>query len=173
MAFSHGSESAVIYCFYPFLFVIWAEFIIRLFALGIAVEKWYQMCLWNLKVLSLLKRLELILCSFLSDDFRNLAYGKKVNFWIKTDRFFFSTAVDSSWWVDQSICHAFFDRKIPSWDISVRKFKGVDNFSSKVHAETKNRPIQKWYQMCLLNFKISLIAMEIRVYLVLLSKSWR
>ena len=49
MAFSHGSESAAIYCFYPFLFVISAEFIIRFFGLGIAVEKWYQMCLINFK----------------------------------------------------------------------------------------------------------------------------
>ena len=49
MAFSHGSESAAIYCFYPFLFVISAEFIIRLLGLGIAVEKWYQMCLINFK----------------------------------------------------------------------------------------------------------------------------
>ena len=33
-----------------------------------------------LKFLLLLKKLEFILCSFLSDDVRNLAYGKKVNF---------------------------------------------------------------------------------------------
>ena len=49
VAFSHGSESAVIYCFYPFLFVISAEFIIWFFGLGIAVEKWYQMYLINFK----------------------------------------------------------------------------------------------------------------------------
>ena len=49
MAFSHGSESAAIYCFYPFLFVISAEFIIRFFEVGIVVEKWYQMCLINFK----------------------------------------------------------------------------------------------------------------------------
>ena len=48
-AFSHGSESAAIYCFYPFLFVISAEFIIRIFGIGIALEKWYQMCLINFK----------------------------------------------------------------------------------------------------------------------------
>ena len=39
-AFSHGSESAA---------VISAEFIIRFFALGIAVEKCCQMCLLNFK----------------------------------------------------------------------------------------------------------------------------
>jgi len=49
VAFSHGSESAAIYCFYPFLFVISAEFIIRFYGLGIAVEKWYQICLINFK----------------------------------------------------------------------------------------------------------------------------
>ena len=54
---------------------------------------------------------------------------------------FFSTAVDSSWWADQSICHPFFGGKIPSWDIPVWKFEGVDNFRSKVYTETKNRPI--------------------------------
>jgi len=43
------AKSAVIYCFYPFLFVISAGFIIRFFGLGIAVEKWYQMCLINFK----------------------------------------------------------------------------------------------------------------------------
>ena len=75
MAFSHGSESAAIYCFYPFLFMISAEFIIRFFGLGIAVEKWNQKCL--MKVLSLLKKLELILCSFLSGDVRKLATEKK------------------------------------------------------------------------------------------------
>ena len=32
-----------------FLLVISAEFIICFFALGIAVEKWYQMCLLNFK----------------------------------------------------------------------------------------------------------------------------
>ena len=42
VAFSHGSESATIYCFYPFLFVISAEFIIRFFGLAIMEEKWYQ-----------------------------------------------------------------------------------------------------------------------------------
>jgi len=36
-------------CFYPFLFVISAEFIIRFFALGIVVKKWYQMWLLNFK----------------------------------------------------------------------------------------------------------------------------
>ena len=57
---------------------------------------------------------------------------------------------------------------MPVW-----KFKEVDNFSSKVHTETKNRPIQKWYQMGLLNFKSSFIANEISVYPLLLSKWWR
>ena len=50
MAFFHRSESAAVYCFYPFLFVISAEFIIRFFGLGIAIEKWYQMCLINFKI---------------------------------------------------------------------------------------------------------------------------
>ena len=49
MAFSHGSESVAIYFFNPFLFVISAEFIIQFFGLGIAVEKWYQVCLINFK----------------------------------------------------------------------------------------------------------------------------
>ena len=49
MAFSHGSKSAATYCFYPFLFVIPAELIIRFFTFGIAVEKWSQMCLLNFK----------------------------------------------------------------------------------------------------------------------------
>ena len=51
-----------------------------------------------------------------------------------------------------------------------KSFKGVDNFSSKVRTETKNRPIQKWYQMCLLNFKSSLAVEEFRVYPLLFSK---
>ena len=82
---------------------------------------------------------------------------------------FFSTAVDSSWWAGQSTCHPFFDRKIPSWNIPVWKLKGVDNFSSEVHTETKNRPIPKWYQMCLLNFKSSFIAKEIEKEFILCS----
>ena len=49
VAFSHGSECAAIYCFYPFLFVISTVFIIRFLALGIVVEKWYQMCLLSFK----------------------------------------------------------------------------------------------------------------------------
>ena len=89
VGFSHGSVSTAIYCFNPFLFVISAEFIIWFFGLGIAVEKWYQICLINFKIVSLLKKSELILCSFLSGDVRKLVYGKKSNFWIKTDRFFF------------------------------------------------------------------------------------
>ena len=128
---------------------------------------------YTLKVLSLLKKLDFINCSFLRDDVRNLAYGKKVNFWTKTDRLYFPRALHRSWWADQSICHTFFGRKIPSWDISVWKFKGVDNFSSKIHTETKNKPIQKWYMMCLLHFKSSLTAKEIRFYKLLLSKRWR
>ena len=63
---------------------------------------------YTLKVLSLLKKLDFINCSFLRDDVRNLAYGKKVNFWTKTDRFYFPRALDRSWWADQSICHPFF-----------------------------------------------------------------
>ena len=51
-------------------------------------------------------------------------------------------------------------------------FEGVDNFSSKVCTETKNSPMQKSFQIHLLNFKSSLIAKEIRVYLLLLSKWW-
>ena len=34
-----------------------AEFIIRFFALGIAVEKWYQMCLLNFKSFLLAKEI--------------------------------------------------------------------------------------------------------------------
>ena len=45
-----------------------------------------------------------------------------------------------------------------------------DNFNSKVHTETQNKPLQKWYQVCLLNFKSYPIAKEIRVYPLLLSK---
>ena len=41
------------------------------------------------------------------------------------------------WWADQSTCHPFFDRKIPSWNIPVWKFKGFDNFSSKVYTGTQ------------------------------------
>ena len=67
-AFSRGSESAA---------VISAGFIICFFGLGIEVEKCYQMYLLNFEILSLLKKLELILCSFLSGDVKNLAYGKK------------------------------------------------------------------------------------------------
>ena len=66
--------------FYLFLFVISAEFIIRYFALGIDVEKRYQICLLNFKSSLIAEELVFILCSFLSDDVRNLAYGKKVNF---------------------------------------------------------------------------------------------
>ena len=44
-----GTESATIYSFYPFLFVISAEFIIRFFLLGIAVERWHQIYLLNFK----------------------------------------------------------------------------------------------------------------------------
>ena len=44
-----GTKSAAVYCFYPFPFVISAEFIIRFFGLGIAVEKWYQMYLIKFK----------------------------------------------------------------------------------------------------------------------------
>ena len=49
MAFPHGSESAAIYRFCPFLFAISAEFIIRFFGLRIVVEKRNQMCLINFK----------------------------------------------------------------------------------------------------------------------------
>ena len=65
--------------------------------------------------------------------------AKKSTFELRQIDFFYGS--HSSWWVDESICHPFFGRKTLSWDIPVWKFKEVDNFSSKVHAETKNRPI--------------------------------
>jgi len=58
-----------------------------------------------------------------------------------------------------------FGRKIPSWDISVWKSKRVDNFSRKVHIGIKNRPIQKLYHICLLNFKSFLIAKKLEFIL--------
>ena len=57
MAFSHGSESAAIYCYNPFLFVYSAEFIIRFFGPGITIEKWYQMCLINFKISHIAKEI--------------------------------------------------------------------------------------------------------------------
>ena len=124
VAFSRRSESAAIYCFYPFLFVISAEFIILFFGLEIAVEKWYQMCLINFKSSLIAKELELILCSFLSSDVRKLACGKKkiINFWTKTDRIFFRRENHSSWSADQCIWHPFFDTKFFSWGTPVWKF---------------------------------------------------
>ena len=106
-------------------------------------REWYQMCLINFKSSLIAKKLELILCSFLSGDVRKLAYGKKkINFWTKTDRIFFwrqSIALDELIIVYD--IH-FFGTKILSWGIPVWKFQGVDNFSSKIHTETKSRPIQ-------------------------------
>ena len=57
MAFSHGFETAAIYCFYPFLLVISAEFIIRFFGLGIAVEQWHKLCLINFKNILIAKEI--------------------------------------------------------------------------------------------------------------------
>ena len=143
--------------------MISAQFIIWFFALAIAIEKWYQICLLNFKSSLIAKKLEFILYSVMMSD--TWPTAKKSTFEQRQiDFFFFSMAFNSSWWPDQSICHPFFGIKIPSSDISVWKFKGVDNFSSKVYTEYKNSPMQKSFQMCLLNFKSSLIAKEIRVY---------
>ena len=132
-AFSDGSESAA---------VISAGFIICFFGLGIEVEKCYQIYLVNFKSSVIAKQIGAY--PLLLSKWWRWKFGlrqKKINFWTKTDRIFSSTTSNTSWWVDQIICHLFFGTKIPSWDIPVWEFQGVDNFSSKVHTETKNRPI--------------------------------
>ena len=105
------------------------------------IQKWYQMCLLNFKSSLIAKEIRVypLLLSKVT-TLETWPTAKKSTFELRQIDFFL-TAVDSSWWADQSICHPFFGRKIPSWDIPVWKFKGVDNFSSKVHTETKNRPI--------------------------------
>ena len=60
-------------CFYPFLFVISAEFIIRFFALGIAVKKWYQMWLLNFKFSLIIK--EIRVYPLLSSKKRSQKHG--------------------------------------------------------------------------------------------------
>ena len=136
-------------------------------------KKCYQMCFLNFMSSLISKEIGVYPFSFLSNDVTKLGLRQK-NQLLNWDRWiFFSTVVDSSWWADQSICHPFFGRKISPWDIPVWNFEGVNNFSSKIHTETKNRLIQKWYHMCLLNFRSSLIATEIRVYPLLISKWWR
>ena len=48
---------AAIYCLCLFLFVNSAEFIIRFYALGIAVEKWYQIHLLNFRSFRIAKEI--------------------------------------------------------------------------------------------------------------------